>query len=143
MIPLQIKHMLSKEGVYLVSLPDRIGYTVVHVDPTGRADQMALDGVLWTDGWRPDVVVRGPLTMDAQWNVFQPARDESLVTVSADRHNYMTASGSESCIVIKQEAFNRARAMYGTESFEDDTRLYRALQAYLLAAAPSAPQDKP
>lgn len=46
-------------------------------------------------------------------------------------HNRLTASGLP-CAYVRLDAdqYNSARAIFGTESEEDDKRLYRALQAY-------------
>jgi len=66
MIPTQVKKMIAKEGVYLVQHPTNKGYSVVHVSEIGVCEQMAFDGVLVPERWHPDVVVRGPLTLDME-----------------------------------------------------------------------------
>lgn len=92
MIPTQVKKMIEKEGVYLVQQLGTRAYAVVHVDHVGKCEQMKFDGVLGPDGWTPDVIVRGPLTLDMEPIAGDPPPappvppvDRSATTLTDDR----------------------------------------------------------
>lgn len=64
--PPQVQKMLMHPGVYVVSNSKQSGhYVVVHVSENGDVQQMKFDGRLASDGWRSDVVIRGPLNFDS------------------------------------------------------------------------------